>query len=162
MKKVAYFLLFFLLVSLTKVDRVEKKCNKILAKTFKEVSLKKSKLTISSKNKDEKWHEVSDKISKKKLGYLETTSAIGRFDKFDFMVLFNPDKSIKKVRVLIYREDHGGEIGNKRWLRQFEGKTLKDAKTLSRQINGISGATMSCNAITSEIKKSLITIQKVK
>ena len=162
MKKIIYFILFILLVSFTIVDKVEKKCNKILAKTFKEIMLMKTRLDVSSKNEDEKWHKISDKALNRKLGYLETTSAIGRFDKFDFMVLFNPDKSIKKVRVLIYREDHGGEIGNKRWLKQFEGKSLKDVKTLNSQINGISGATMSCNSITNEIKKSLITIQKVK
>ena len=77
------------------------------------------------------------------------------------MVLFHPDKSINKVRVLIYREQHGGEIASKRWLKQFEGKTIKNSKTLSKEVDGISGATLSCNAITKEIKNTLIKIQKV-
>lgn len=162
MNKLYAVFLALLLVSLTTIDRVEKKSNKILAKTFKEVSLKKSKLAVSAKNKDEKWYKISNKSSNKTLGFVETTNALGRFDKFDFMVLFNPNKSIKKVRVLIYREDHGGEIASKRWLRQFEGKSFEDLKSLQSEINGISGATMSCNSITNEIKKSLITIQKVK
>ena len=162
MKKFIYILFCFCLLSMTNTDKVESKSNKILAKTFKEIVIEKNALSIPIKNKDEKWHEVSNKATNERLGFVETTSAVGRFDKFDFMVLFNPDKSINKVNVLIYREDHGGEIASPRWLRQFEGKTIKDVSNISRDINGISGATMSCNAITKGIKQSLITIQKVK
>lgn len=161
MKKITYVLFCFCLLSLTNADKIESKSNKILAKTFKNISLEKNSLSISSGNKDEKWHKVSNKVSKEKLGFIETTSAIGRFDKFDFMVLFNQDKSINKVRVLIYREDHGGEIASPRWLKQFEGKTINDLNSIKREISGISGATMSCNAITEGIKQSIITIQKV-
>ena len=149
-------------MSFVKSDRVEKKSNAVLKKTFKEVVIDKSPLKVASTNKDEKWYSISDKTSKQSKGYMLTTSAIGRFDKFDFMVLFNPNKSINKVRVLIYREQHGGEIASKRWLKQFEGKTIKNTKTLNKEVDGISGATLSCNAITKEIKNSLIKIQKVK
>ena len=148
-------------MSFVKSDRVEKKSNAVLKKTFKEVVIDKSPLKVASTNKDEKWYSISDKTSKQSKGYMLTTSAIRRFDKFDFMVLFNPNKSINKVRVLIYREQHGGEIASKRWLKQFEGKTIKNTKTLNKEVDGISGATLSCNAITKEIKNSLIKIQKV-
>ena len=161
MKNLPYIIFCIFLISFSGVDRIENKSNKILAKTFKGISIKKKKLIFSSKNKDEKWHTILNKNTEQILRHIDTNSAIGRFDKFDFMVLYNPDKSIHKVRVLIYREDHGGEIANKRWLKQFEGKSIKNIKNLSKQINGISGATLSCNAITSEIKNSLITIQKL-
>ena len=133
MKKLIYITFCFLLFSFIKADRIEKKANKILLNTFKEIDFEKSLIPIVSKNKDEKWYKVIDKTSKNPLGILETTSTKGKFDKFDFMVLYNMDKTINKVRVLIYREDHGGEIGSKRWLRQFEGKSIKNSKSLSTE-----------------------------
>jgi Na+-translocating ferredoxin:NAD+ oxidoreductase RnfG subunit len=161
MKKLIYITFCFLLFSFIKADRIEKKTNKILLNTFKEIDFEKSLIPIVSKNKDEKWYKVIDKTSKNPLGILETTSTKGKFDKFDFMVLYNMDKTINKVRVLIYREDHGGEIGSKRWLRQFEGKSIKNSKSLYQEVDGISGATLSSNAITNEIKSSLIKVQKI-
>ena len=118
-------------------------------------------MAVNQKSENESWFGITEKSSKKNLGIVSVNSAIGRFDKFDFMVVFNPNKSIKTVKVLIYREDHGGEIGSKRWLKQFEGKTPKDANNLTQDIDGISGASMSCDAITKEIQKSLITIRNI-
>lgn len=161
MKKIIYITFCLLLMSFIKSDRIDKKTNKILFKTFEEIEFIKTPLLVQSTNKDEKWYKIIEKSTNETLGFAETTTAFGKFDKFDFLVLYNPNKTIKKVRVLIYREDHGGEIGNKRWLRQFEGKSIKNVKSLYRDIDGISGATLSCNAITKEIKNSIIKVQKI-
>lgn len=161
MKKISSLIFCFLILSFVKTDRVEKKTNSILLKTFKEIEFDKIAVPVSSNNKDEKWYKIIDKTSAQTIGIVETTSTKGKFDKFDFMVLYNPDKTINKVRVLIYREDHGGEIGSKRWLKQFVGKSIKNSNTLNREVDGISGATISCNAITQEIKNSLIKVQKI-
>lgn len=161
MKKIIYITFCFLLFSFVKTDRVEKKTDKVLLKTFKEIEFVKQPLSVNSKNKDEKWYKIIEKSTKKTLGFAETSSTVGRFDKFDFMVLYNPDKTINKVRVLIYREDHGGEIGSRRWLKQFAGKSVNNANNLYQDVDGISGATLSCNAITKEIKHSLIKVQKI-
>ena len=50
--------------------------------------------------------------------------------------------------MLIYREDYGGEIGSKRWLRQFIGKTSKDKLKYQKDIMAISGATISASSMT--------------
>ena len=88
-------------------------------------------------------------ISNGKLYYIPNTTDIlyigkspSRFEDFDFMVLFDKDKTIKLVKILVYREDYGGEIGGKRWLRQFIGKS----KPLPF-VDGISGATISVNSL---------------
>ena len=161
MKQFIYITSCFLLMSFIKNDRVEKKTNTFLLKTFKEINFEKVIIPVATKNQDEKWYKIIEKTSEKTLGYAVTTSAIGRFDKFDFLVLYNPNKTINKVRVLIYREDHGGEIGSKRWLKQFEGKSIDHLNTLFNDVDGISGATLSCNAITNEIKNSIIRVQKI-
>ncbi len=161
LKNITLLVAFLALFSFTHDARLEKKIQKVLVKNFENKVFIKHELRVDQKAENENWFGITEKASKKNLGLISVNSAIGRFDKFDFMIVFNPNKSIKTVRVLIYREDHGGEIGSKRWLKQFEGKSPKDAENLAQSIDGISGATMSCDAITKEIQKSLITIRNI-
>ena len=96
-------------------------------------------------------------ISNGKIYYVPNTTDIvyigkspSRFEDFDFMVLFDKDKTIKLVRVLVYREDYGGEIGSKRWLRQFIGLD----KPIP-YVDGISGATISVHSLKNSINTLL-------
>jgi hypothetical protein len=66
------------------------------------------------------------------------------------MVLFDETKTIKLVKVLVYRENYGGEIGSKRWLRQFIG--LDKPKPF---VSAISGATISVHSIKNSINTLL-------
>ena len=56
---------------------------------------------------------------------------------------------ISIVRVLVYRESHGGEVKNSFFTRQFRGAKLKSPPRydLSKRIGNISGATMSVNSL---------------
>ena len=57
--------------------------------------------------------------------------------------------SISKVRVLIYRETRGWEVKRPSFTIQFEGATHKSMEyELDREINNISGATLSVRALT--------------
>lgn len=73
-----------------------------------------------------------------------------KFEAFDFMVLFDETNTIKLVRVLVYRENYGGEIGSRRWLRQFIG--LNKPKPF---VDAISGATISVHSIKQSINTLL-------
>ena len=44
--------------------------------------------------------------SEKKLGYVYVGVAPSLKKTFDYVVLLNPDLSVKKSKILIYREDH--------------------------------------------------------
>ncbi len=57
--------------------------------------------------------------------------------------------ALAQARVLVYRESRGQEISNAGFLAQFEGARLKgqDASALTRRIDGITGATMSVDAM---------------
>jgi hypothetical protein len=55
--------------------------------------------------------------------------------------------AIDTVRVLIYRESHGWEVRHDFFTNQFKGLTLDEQSNLSRRIDGISGATLSVNAL---------------
>ncbi len=56
--------------------------------------------------------------------------------------------AIERVQVLIYRESHGWEVRYPFFTDQFRGMTLEEDRTLSRQVDGISGATLSVRALT--------------
>lgn len=78
------------------------------------------------------------------------------FEQFFFMTAFDSHQKIKKVRVLEYTANHGYQIANKGWLKQFE----KNEKfEVGKNIDGISGATISVNSITKGVNNQ-ITILK--
>lgn len=54
---------------------------------------------------------------------------------------------IVQVRVLTYRESRGWEVRYPAFLKQYMGVELQDDNSLSRNIDGISGATLSVNAM---------------
>lgn len=87
----------------------------------------------------------------KKEAIMILATAKGRYDYFDFMVLFDKNLKINKIKVLIYRSGHGYEITNKRWLSQF--KREKRPYRYGKNIDAISGATLSGNAITQRLNQ---------
>jgi hypothetical protein len=81
---------------------------------------------------------------------------------FDYMIIFDQSFSIEKARVLIYREQHGRQIGSPRWLNQFKGLTYLDQPKVNNDIDGISGATISVTNMTKDIAKVLRSIGRLK
>jgi len=61
-----------------------------------------------------------------------------------FVVL---DGKISQVRVLTYRESRGGEVRYPAFLKQYQGAELQVDSHLNRNIDGVSGATLSVNAM---------------
>ena len=57
------------------------------------------------------------------------------------------DGVIRKAKVLAFRESRGWEIKYPYFLKQFKGASLQENNTLSADIDGISGATLSVRAM---------------
>ncbi len=55
--------------------------------------------------------------------------------------------AIVKLQVLVYRESHGWEVRHSFFTDQFKGVTLRDGTKLDAPIDGITGATLSVNAL---------------
>jgi hypothetical protein len=72
------------------------------------------------------------------------------YETFFYAIIFNPDLTIKSVKVLQYESEFGYEICGSRWLRQFVGATGCDLQ-FGKEIDGISGATVSAQSITYDI-----------
>lgn len=80
------------------------------------------------------------------MGYLGEAPSMK--DIFDYVVLFEPDMHIKKTKILIYREDYGRQVGSQRWLKQFIGRKAGESLGYGKDIDGISGATISAKSMT--------------
>lgn len=97
-----------------------------------------------------------------RIGYLYIGKAFGKTDNFDYMILFDSELIIVQSKVLIYREDYGGEISSKRWLKQFNGKDYNDELKLHRDIIAISGATISVRSMTKSINNVLASLKTLR
>lgn len=90
-----------------------------------------------------------------RLGYFYYGKAKSKADDFDYVVIFDRGLIVKKIKILAYREDYGGEITSKRWLRQFAGLTGVDEIKYGTDIKAISGATISAVSMTDAVNDLL-------
>lgn len=72
---------------------------------------------------------------------------IGKEEPITAGIIVNQDR-IETVKILIYRESRGDEVRYPAFTGQFKGATLTTNQELDRQIDGISGATLSSHALT--------------
>jgi len=95
------------------------------------------------------------------LGYAVIVEEIGKHRPITFIVGVGVDRKIKDVALMTYREAYGGEVRDRRFLQQYKGKQLKDPLLPFRDIQNISGATMSVEAIGRGSKKALALVEAV-
>lgn len=100
--------------------------------------------------------------SDKLMGYACFASSKGKNDYFDYMVLLNENMEIKKVVVLMYRSTYGGEIMAKSWLKQFIGKVKGEEMEFGKDIDGISGATISAPSMAKGVKTVSVMMNELK
>lgn len=80
---------------------------------------------------------------------------------FDYFILFNTKSEVKKVTVFNYEATHGQEITAKGWLKQFIGYRGDSEMDIGKNIDSISGATISVNGIVHDVKMKTQLIQKM-
>ena len=134
---------------------IQKKIDKTVKKTFVDQEVDFEALNVTSSLAYENLHNVKIKVLKSEnqpIGFAGFASSKGKNDDFDYMVLFDNDLKILKVVVLVYRSSYGGEIMAKSWLKQFVGKSSGENMEFDKDIDSISGATISAPAITKGIK----------
>jgi len=172
LKKLKYFLfaalIFPLLFSFGIPKNVSKKVTKEIQKVFEVESYELNEIKYSQ--------EVLDKLPAQFnsshfqlvtnedviLGYIYVDQAPSKTARFDYLLIFDLELNIKHSKVLIYREEYGGEIGSKRWLKQFIGKTAGDRVDHETNIDGIAGATISVRSMTNAIDNVLQSVAILK
>lgn len=165
MKKIIFVIAILLFSSgFTISKRVEALIKKEITSVFDIETYTKQTLTVLPEINETLPIEITDanffKIinNEETIGYYYFGQAYGKADYFDFIVIFDKNLIVSKVKVLVYREDHGGEVGSKRWLKQFIGVTTEKHLKYQDDIVGISGATISVKSMTNEVNKLLKTV----
>ena len=80
---------------------------------------------------------------------------VGKHRPITFVVGIRPDGHVQDVAVVAYREAYGGEIRNRRFLVQYKGKSATDSLQPFDAITNIAGATLSVDAASRAVKKTL-------
>ncbi len=71
---------------------------------------------------------------------------------FDYFILFDNNKTVTMVKVFNYQATHGQEVTAKGWLKQFAGYDGSEKLEVDKNIDSISGATISVYAIVLDIE----------
>lgn len=148
--KIQLFLILFIALSIRLIGQnkeVQHKFEKEISTYFGATKVEKA-LLENHKTNDFIYKLNSDNSN---YGYAVLSSAKGRMDYFDFMVIYTTDGKIEHIKVLVYRSQHGYEITNKKWLKQFYNKS--NTHTYGKDIQAISGATFSAKSITEKINE---------
>ncbi|WP_439184310.1 FMN-binding protein [Carboxylicivirga taeanensis] len=86
----------------------------------------------------------------------------GESEYFDYLMVFNARCEVMMVKVFNYQATHGHEVTAKGWLKQFIGYNPNDNNLeVGKTIDSISGATISVNGITDDIKNKTQIIGEV-
>jgi len=86
-------------------------------------------------------------------------NVLGKSLPITYLTCFNMDGQLINAHIVKYREDYGYEVGNKRWLNQFIGLDVNSDFIIGKNIDGISGATISVNSVTRGINRSSIIVE---
>ena len=98
------------------------------------------------------WRALEDG---KTVGYVFVDEVVGREDFITYAVGIDAQGKLRPVEILEYRESHGGEIRNKRWLAQFGGRGAQGELRFRTDIKNIAGATLSSEHVTAGVRRIL-------
>jgi len=151
-------------------DHLTKKINKTLIRIFGKDIKHSDEILIDLHNSN---HHVFNLTQGDSLmGYAIASRALGckiggcstdnkeesSFEEFFYMTVFNTNYQIEKVKVIEYTSDHGYQIANRGWLKQF---IHKNNFTVGENIDAISGATISVNSIVNGVNSQKDIIRKL-
>ena len=95
-------------------------------------------------------------------GYAILDNVKGKSLPITFLVIFDNNGKLLYSTVIKYREPYGGEIAHPNWNKQFIGYTIDSSFIVGKDIDGISGATISVHSMTRGIHKLSYLIQALK
>lgn len=79
----------------------------------------------------------------------------GQHQFMDLMFGIDADGTIHRVDLMVYREPYGGEVKGRRFMKQFEGKSLKNKLRVNQDVIHIVGATISSHSVSNAARRAL-------
>jgi Na+-translocating ferredoxin:NAD+ oxidoreductase RnfG subunit len=89
-------------------------------------------------------------------GYAMILDELGKDQLITFIVGLSADFKVQKVALMVFRESRGWEVQDARFTNQFRNKTSHDRLSVSSDIIGVTGATLSSRALCRGVKKALV------
>lgn len=78
---------------------------------------------------------------------------VGKHEMITYAVGIDAAGSVRQVEILEYRESYGYEVANPKWLAQFKGKQNGALLKLGKDIENISGATLSSKHVADGVRR---------
>ena len=94
-------------------------------------------------------------------GYAVVDDEQGLHQPITFATRLSPRGSVERVEIMVYREPRGDEVRDPRFRKQFEGKTAQDALRLGRDIDAVSGATVSSASLATGVHRAAVLVEEL-
>ncbi len=91
-------------------------------------------------------------------GYAFIDNQRGQHEPITFGVLIDPQGRARRVEVMVYREAYGDAVREARFREQFRDKTDRDPVREGQDIQAVSGATISSQALAVGVKRALAVV----
>jgi len=101
----------------------------------------------------------SETSGKRNDGFAILDKELGMHEPIDFAVRFTAAGAVDGVEVMEYREAYGDEIRAERFRQQFIGKSAKDAITAGKDIQIITGASISSRSMAIGVKRGALVLE---
>lgn len=171
-------LLFLISNSLGTEPRLSKKMDLVLSKLWKDIKVKKTAFlvpplllpgentevyTLTNPKDELLGYMVLNKAYSCKVGGCSLWSPTANQDNYEpffYVIVYSKELTIKSIKILEYYSEYGYEITSKRWLSQFFNKTGCNLE-YEKNIDGISGATISVKSMIYDVKNTCSMIQQL-
>lgn len=96
------------------------------------------------------------------IGWAVKLDEMGKIKPITFLVGIGVEGKVAAVNVLEYHDIFGTEIKRRSFLRQFQGKSLRDKINVGQDIDAVTSATISSEAAASAVRKALNIVEELK
>jgi hypothetical protein len=94
-------------------------------------------------------------------GYAVIDDEVGLHQPITFATRLSTRGIIERVEIMVYREPRGDEVRDARFRKQFEGKTAQDPLRLDRDIDAVSGATISSASTAVAVRRAAVLVEEL-
>jgi len=94
-------------------------------------------------------------------GYAVVDDEQGLHQPITFATRLSPRGIVERVEIMVYREPRGDEVRDARFRQQFQGKTSQDPMRLSRDIDAVSGATVSSASLAVGVRRATVLVDEL-
>jgi hypothetical protein len=147
-----------------------KNVNAVLKKQLKTTDFSLVEIEVAQQQKvSGKYFSINSSNKETTIKYLYTGRVYTSRDKqsneysdyLDYIVLFDNSKIVQYVKIIKFNSSHGEGVTSTGWLKQFKGYRAGKMLTVGKEIDAISGATISTNKLTFDIQQKTRILGKI-